>query len=299
MASLDPFSLRLFVRVVEEGTIARAAEREHVVAGAISKRLSEMEAVLGTPLLVRSNRGVQPTAAGSALLTMARKVLHELDQLPFQMRGYAAGLSGLVRVASSMSAILQFLPFEIQGFLAKHPNVQIQLEETRSAPIPKLIADNATDIGIFTGPTQGQHIEVFDYHVDRLVIVVPQAHPLSLRKSVRFADALDHVFIGLQSDSAIHLGMLSAANQLERELSVRIQVSSLDAMCLMVSAGLGIGVMPEAVAGRAADAGSIRIVGLNEPWAERTFHLGVRSKQALSAAGRMLLEHLRGSVQSG
>lgn len=78
---LDPTSLKLFVCVVEEGTIAAAAERSHSAAAAVSKRVSELEAVLRTQLLTRTNKGVEPTAAGSALLNIARRALHELDEV--------------------------------------------------------------------------------------------------------------------------------------------------------------------------------------------------------------------------
>src|SRR5690349_6042697 len=83
---LDPTSLRLFVRIVEEGTIARAAEREHIAAAAVSKRMSELEDTLRTPLLIRTNKGVEATAAGRVLLRLARSVLHQLDQIYAEMR---------------------------------------------------------------------------------------------------------------------------------------------------------------------------------------------------------------------
>ena len=65
MPRLDPASLKLFVRVVEEGTVAAAASCEHIAAAAVSKRLSEIESALRTPLLLRTNKGVEPTAAAS------------------------------------------------------------------------------------------------------------------------------------------------------------------------------------------------------------------------------------------
>ena len=65
---LDPTSLKLFVSVIEQGTMAAAAERNHIAAAAVSKRISELESVLQTRLLMRSNKGIEPTAAGIALL---------------------------------------------------------------------------------------------------------------------------------------------------------------------------------------------------------------------------------------
>ena len=65
---LDPVSLRLFIAVIELGSLAAAAEREHIAAAAISRRMADLEQHLGTPLLRRHARGIEPTAAGLALL---------------------------------------------------------------------------------------------------------------------------------------------------------------------------------------------------------------------------------------
>ena len=103
---LDPTSLRLFVSVVEERTIAGAAAREHIAASAVSRRISELEAVLKTELLDRSNKGIRPTAAGVALLNLARGVLHDLDEIQAQMRGYSSGTRGHVRMFAGKMADL-------------------------------------------------------------------------------------------------------------------------------------------------------------------------------------------------
>src|SRR5262245_25050979 len=76
----DPVTLRLFVAVCEEGNIARAAEREAIVASAVSKRIAAIEDDIGTPLLVRGRRGIVPTAAGQTLLRQARDVLSAMSR---------------------------------------------------------------------------------------------------------------------------------------------------------------------------------------------------------------------------
>ena len=95
---LDPVSLKLFVRVVEEGTIAGAAELEHIAAPAVSKRLRELEELFGTPLLTRTNKGIAPTAAGVNLSILARDVLDDMRNIVLQMKAYSDGLRGSVRV---------------------------------------------------------------------------------------------------------------------------------------------------------------------------------------------------------
>ena len=202
---LDPVSLKLFVSIVETGTIAAAAaEREHVAGSAVSRRISDLEAALKTTLLRRTNKGVEPTDAGIALLNLARGVLHSLDEIAAQMAEYSTGVRGQVRVAANLSAITQFLPGEIKQFLALHPQVQIHLEELISTRVTKAVAENQADIGIFAHVPYGQEVETFRYRSDHLVLIAPRDHPLAGRDAVHFADTLDYDCVGLHTGRAVY-----------------------------------------------------------------------------------------------
>lgn len=290
---LDPVSLKLFVAIAETGTIAAAAEREHVAASAVSRRISDLEGALKTTLLRRTNKGVEPTAAGLALVNLARGVLHSLDEVAVQMAEYATGLRGQVRVAANLSAITQFLPGEIRRFLALHPQVQIHLEELISTRVTKAVAENQADIGIFAYGPYGQEVETYPYRHDQLVLITPRGHPLAGRGAVRFAQTLDYDCVGLHTGSAINLQLVKAATDMDRTVRIRIQVTSYEALCLMVETGLGVGFLPEAVARRYLGILAIEQVRLDEPWAERELRLCVRSYAALPVAARLLLDHLR------
>lgn len=290
---LDPISLRLFVQIVEEGSIAAAAAREHIAASAVSKRISDLEDVLKTQLLARTNKGVEATAAGIALANLARGVLHEMDEILVQMSGYASGTRGHVRVMANISAINQFLPAELKSFLSEHPQVQIHLQENISASIAKAVFENAADIGIFTMMPHGQDLEVFPYHADQLVLIVPKQHPLARKRSVSFNDTLDYDYVGLHTGSAINLQLIKAAAELERTVRIAIQVTSYEALCLMVETGLGIGILPQAVAERYTKMLGIRAIGVNEDWARRELKICVRSLAALPVAAQLLVNHLR------
>lgn len=289
---LDPVSLRLFVAVMEEGTIAEAAAREHIAASAVSKRLSELEQTLATELFVRSNRGTEPTAAAFALLNLARGVLNDLDGIFVQMNEYASGVRGQVRVHANISAITQFLPDELKTFMAQYPQVQIHLQERISSVIAKAVADNAADIGILNDGNYGEQLTLLPYHDDELVVIAPAGHALARRKAVRLAQVLDYELVGAHPGSAMNNLLTRAAAELGRPLRLRIQVSSYDAMCLMVAAGLGLGVMPRKSAQLFLPALAIRCIALAEPWAARKLVLAVRDPAALSPAARLLAQHL-------
>lgn len=292
MSSLDPLSLKLFLAVAEAGTIAAAAESEHIAAAAVSRRISELEACVGVQLLRRTNKGVVATEAGKRLAALAHRALHQFDDIAVQMRDFAAGTSGIVRVAANISSIVQFLPRDIQSFAADHPHVRIELDEKPSAQVVRAVADNAADIGVFTSMPHGYAIETLPYRTDNLVLVTPREHPLAQLESIAFAGALDHEFVALPADTAISQCLTRAANALARAVRVRIQVTGYDAQCLMIEANLGIGVMPLAVARQHARSARLSIVALTDAWAERELLVGVRSLDALPEACRKLVTHL-------
>lgn len=293
MLRLDPISLQLFIAVLEEGTIAAAAEREHIAAAAVSKRISELESQLRTQLLNRTNKGIEPTAAGIALLGLARRALHELDDISVQMQEYASGMRGHVRIFANISAITQFLPAEIKSFLAEYPQIQVNLEEKISTAVTKAVAENAADIGIFIMQPHGHQLEVFPYHEDKLVLITPADHPLATRKTISFADTLEYDYVGLHTGSTINLQLQNAASELGRLVRFSIQVTSYDALCLMVGSGLGIGILPEGVARTYTKTLRLRAIPLHEPWARRELKICVRAFDALPVAAKLLVNHLK------
>ena len=293
---LDPITLSLFVAVMEENAIARAAAREHIAPSAASRRLAELESQLQVELFTRSNRGSAPTAAAYALLNMARGVLNEMDGIATQMKDYAQGgqegLRGHVRVMANISSITQFLPAQLQRFLSQHPHVDVRLQERVSNDIARAVADNEADIGLLNNGSYGNKISLRPYRRDRLAVVMPQSHPLARKRSLRLEQVVTHDLIGMHADSALnHLITRAAADQ-GLQPRLRMKVTGYDALCLMVASGLGIGILPKGSARIYMGTLPLRCIRLDESWAERQLMLCVRSQDALSPVAQLLAEHL-------
>lgn len=290
--SLDPKTLKLFASVLELGTIAAAAKREHIAGAAISRRISDLEEQLGVELVLRSNKGLMPTAAGSALLDLTRRVLNDLDGVQARMTEYAHGLKGHVRVFASMPAISQFLPLELGSFLTENPLIQIHLEERLSSAIGPAIAENVADVGIMVLGQPLDGLEYHPYHEDELVLVVPKSHALARRSSTTFSATLKFDYVGLAEQSHINVQLIKSASESGRLWKSRIQVASYDALCRMVEAGLGIAILPRRIAKSYSAALRIKVLTLKEPWARRKLVVCIRSRDVLTPASRLLVDHL-------
>src|SRR5690606_37001671 len=138
-----------------------------------------------------------------------------------------------------------------------------------SASIVKAVAESKADIGIFTLGTHMQNVEVFPYSEDELLVIAPTDHPLASKKSVTFSEALDYNFVGLHAGGSMNLQLLNAASYAGKQMKLRMQVTSFDAQCLMVEAGMGIGILPRRSAQTFLYALKIRAVTLAEQWAHR------------------------------
>jgi DNA-binding transcriptional LysR family regulator len=289
--------LELFVAVAESGSIAKAAQRSHTVASAVSKRISDMESGFGTPLLVRRSKGVELTPAGQTLLARARGVLNQASQLSDELGEFASGIRGHVRVFANISSIVEFLPAALASFLAKHRDIRVHLEEHVSSVTAQAVADSIADIGIISGGAPVSGLTLIPFRNDELVLVVAPKHPLAARKSLSFADVLEYDFVGLHSNSSLHYLLFRKAAEIGRPLKLRIQVTSFDAVCAMVAAGLGVGIMPRAAATPYIDSLGLKSIGLRDVWAKRELYLCIRAKENLSSAAREFVNHLTHNVE--
>ena len=295
----DLIDLRLFVAIAEERNLTRGAARACLAPSSASHRLRRLEEALHTTLFERQTRGVQLTRAGEALLRNARQVLASLEQMHANLSPFATGIRGHVSLWANTHATHTFLPDDLAGFLKQHPQVSVTLEERTSAEIVVAVASGEIEVGVLADSGHSAGVELAPYRQDRLVLIVPTGHALSHCTQVGFAEVLDHAFVMLHAGSAIHTFTMNAAAALGRHLDVRIQVRSFEAVCRMVGAGVGIGLVPRSAVKMAGLADPPVVVAMDEPWAQRDLQICVRKGAEPSGFAAALVAHLRRSGASG
>src|SRR5258708_7135119 len=120
-------ALEIFVRVVESGSFSAVARHQHIGQPAVSKAVVQLEEWLGVSLLMRSTRSVVPTEAGRTFYERAKRTIEEAHEAVLAARGSAQGLSGKLRVSTSVCfGRLHVIP-NLSVFLAEHPDLDVEL----------------------------------------------------------------------------------------------------------------------------------------------------------------------------
>ncbi|VVN97883.1 LysR substrate-binding domain-containing protein [Pseudomonas fluorescens] len=293
---LDLITLQLFVAVHEEGTLTRAATREAIAVSAASKRLMELEEALGISLFVRQAKGMTLTPAGETLLHHARQMLFNVEKMGLELGEHSHGIRGYVRMLANLSAIIQFLPEDLRDFSERHPQVKTDLEERPSAGVIQGVLDGVADLGICSIDSDVKGLHSVLYRQDKLVVLMLPDHPLASRSGLAFADTLDSDYVGLHAASSINARTHAAARKAGKVLRLRIHVPGFDAMCRMVQANMGIGILPHKAYELFGRALGLHAVPLTDDWSDRALILVVRDEASLSPVSRMLFEQLRGQV---
>ena len=288
----DLADLRLFIHIAESPSLTQGARRAHLSPAAASARIKALEGQLASRLLYRDSRGVELTPAGQRLLQHARLIMRQVDYLKCEFTEYGADNAGHIRIFANTTAVTEFLPEVLAGFLAERPGVSVDLQERLSRDIVRGVLDGSTDLGIIAGPVQAQGLQVLHFSTDRLLLALPLGHPLASEQRVTLRQTLAYPHIGLHAGSTLLSFLRNEVEKLGGNLSLRIQVSSFEAVCRMIEAGVGIGIIPESAALRHSRTMQLATVALDEPWAVRERSILVRDLEALPGTVRALIATL-------
>jgi DNA-binding transcriptional LysR family regulator len=288
----DLADLRLFIHIGESPSLTQGARRAFLSPAAASARIKALEQQLDTRLLYRDSRGVELTPAGQKLLVHARLIMRQVDYLKAEFTHLGADSAGHIRIFANTTAVTEFLPEILAGFLAKRPGVSVDLQERLSRDIVRGVLDGSTDMGIIAGPVEAAGLQVLHFSTDRLVLTVPLGHELAGCKRITLQQTLAFQHIALHEGSTLLSFLREHVERIGQGLSLRIQVSSFEAICRMVEAGVGIGIIPESAARRHSRTMRLVTIELDEPWAVRERSILVRELEALPGTVRALIATL-------
>lgn len=282
--------MRVFLTVVENGSLTAGARALHLSLAAVSERIKDMESSLGSPLLERNSRGVVPTAAGEALIRNSRLVLAQVEQLHGELRNYATGAKGRVKLLSNTGALASFLPGLLCKFLTAHPDFSIDLTERPSVEIIRAIEERRAELGFVADIADFGSLSKRFIASDKLVVIAGKDHRLASQPGVKFVDLTNEPFIGV-SDAALVSYLAERASRIGHQIDYRIQLRDIEDVAMFVAAGLGIAILPEASA-VALSGHPLALLQLTEPWASRQLYLCARDFSSLTPQADLLVQEI-------
>jgi DNA-binding transcriptional LysR family regulator len=297
----DLTDLRLFLLVVEGGSITAGARAAHLSLAAGSARVLGMEQSLATPLLMRGRRGVLPTAAGRALLQHARTVLQRAERLRLALEEHASSSKHHIALIGTSAAIREYLPDGLGDFLARNPQVNVSVAEAASEASVLAVLAGSADIAFVTESQAIEGLEFFPFVTNRFALVVPRGHRLVQEAGGRviseaLADGCD--VVGLLEGSALQDTWDQRVAGRGAGLNYRVRVPSFDAQLRLIERGVGVALLPEATARRGARTMAIEVLPLSDPYLVRRLLICVQRFSALPTETQSLVEHLRGAEQA-
>ncbi len=292
----DLTDLRLFLHVVEAGSITAGAGRANMALASASERLRGMEAAAGVTLVTRGRRGVETTPAGRALVHHARLILDGAERLRAELAQHGQGLKSHVRFMANTSALAEHLPAPLAGFLAANAEVDVDLEEGASRDIARAVAAGRIDFGVISDRVDAGDLATRLFRHDALALVTTRDHPLAGRGQIAFSETLEAAHVGLSADSALEGYLAGQARRLGRSLVARVRVLGLDAVCQMAEQGVGVGLVPIVAARRARRSMAIAITPLSDFWAKRNLVVATRPGASPTPQARRLIAWLLADV---
>ena len=282
---VDLFTLKLFLSAIEESQIGRAAFREHLAASAATKRIQDLEDLLGLKLFDRSARGVVPSPAGRIVEKHARAILAAMEDLRRDLSELSDGVRGHIAIAAPGLMIAQFLAREVGDFTQRFPRIEVALHNGTNAEMLRLLHEGGVDLAVFSHVEGAAYegIESVECRRDRLVAVVPLGHPLALEKSVTLEALLDQDLVSLGETTTVTSQLRHAALKIGRTPRFRFTVVAVEAARGLASAGLAIGLHPASV--RYSDErDEVRTLPVEGDWADRSYRIGFLKSRPLSSA---------------
>lgn len=290
---VDLFTLRLFLTVVEERQIRRAASRENIAPSAATKRVQDLEEIAGVRLLERVPNGVVPSAAGDVLAHYLRKMFDDLEDMRRELCEFSEGVRGHVALATTGATIVQYIAREFGEFARNYPLVELELKQEHNSNLVRAVTSGDVDLCVYVvgEDVDDEPLDSLPYRIDEFVAAVPRSHPLADQTAIRTADLIREPFIAQPADTTLMAKVNEAAHALGEKIHARFTVSGADAALSLVEAGLGVTVLPECMVpvNSASQAALLRI---HDPWAARVLRVGTRKGKATTSATRALIRQL-------
>ncbi|MGX9291533.1 LysR family transcriptional regulator [Bacillus sp. A015] len=238
--------LRYFVEVADREHVSEAAENLHVAQSAISRQIANLEEELGVALFEREGRNIKLTKIGRQFLDHVRTALKAIDYAKEQIDEYLDPHKGTVNIGFPTSLASQVLPSVISAFKQEYPEVDFLLRQGSYKFLIEAVKNRDIDLA-FLGPvpTNDPQIEGNILFSESIYALLPFSHPFSGQRSIHLSDLRKDHFVLFPEGYVLRQIAVDACKQAGYEPTISSEGEDLDAIKGLVSADMGVTLLPE------------------------------------------------------
>jgi len=237
-----------YLTVVELNSFTKAAEKLHMAQPALSIAIKKLEEAIGVALIERKANSFTVSPAGIEFAKHCRICLNHTERAVWSARAIASGGDGALDVAFVSSAAHTVLPKRIPPFLKNHKNLKINLIESTSRDIMRMLLDAKIDIGFLRGPLEfPEDIEAIDLGRDEFVLMVENTHPLLNCLHVTPEALCTESFVMYAANSPLRNSALSFCQDNNFTPVIAQEAIEIQTVAAMVGCGLGVALVPRTV----------------------------------------------------
>lgn len=289
---MEIHQLRYFCAVARTGNFTRAAEQEHVSQPSLSQQILKLEDELGARLFDRLGRRARLTQSGQVFLPRAQTILKQIGDASVAVGELAGVEKGETTLGAIPTIAPYFLPPRLPGFLQSHPQVRVRIVEEITAVLLDRLRDGTVDLALLALPVAGEELLCEELLREPLYLVVPRKHWLAGRAEVALREIENEPFLLLKEGHCFRDNVISACRRDRLQPNVVFESGQFASILALVSAGLGVSVVPKMAVSRYP---GCRFLPIADPRSQRRIGLIRLRNHYLTRAQNALLQYLRDS----
>lgn len=287
---MELHQLRYFCAVAVTGSFSRAAEQSHVSQPSLSQQILKLEAELGARLFDRLGRSVRLTEVGKTFLPRARAVLRELEAARGEVMESKDTISGPVTIGVIPTVAPYFLPLALAAFWKKFPEATVSVIEDITPALLDRLRAGTIDIALLALPVRGNEFQSVSLLSEPMFAAFPKNHRLARRISVELRELRKEQFLLLRDGHCFRENALAACDRARVAPQVVFESGQFSSLLGLVSAGVGVSLVPAMACARRSD---VRFVRISDPSASRTIGALTLHGRSLTRAQQAFLSVLR------
>ena len=292
---MEVHQLRYFCAVAESGNFTRAAEATRVSQPSLSQQIHKLEDELGAKLFDRLPRSARLTQFGKAFLPKAQAILRQIGEARIEIREMASGESGEVVLGAIPTIAPYLLPPMLSSFARLHPSVSVSVVEEITPTLLERLHEGTMDLALLALPVTGDELIATELTRESLFAVLPERHAFARRSTILLDELREEPFLLLKEGHCFRDNALQACRQSKVNPNVVFESGQFATILAMVSAGMGVSVVPEMAV---SDIPGCRFVLIADKRSQRRIGV-VRLKYRYPTRAQVaLLEHLQKRVMA-